>query len=63
MGYVIVALLALVLGYSVGAGSVLRDAGDGVCRHLYGYPQTGGAGDHGQAPQRHGVSESVIWKE
>ena len=29
MGYVIVTLLALVLGYSVGAGSVLRDVRSG----------------------------------
>ena len=33
MGYVIVTLLALVLGYSVGAGSVLRDVRSGRVVH------------------------------
>ena len=33
MGYVMVTLLSLVLGYSVGAGSVLRDVRSGRVVH------------------------------
>ena len=43
---------------AAGLSGKSRDAGDGVCGHLHGYPQAGGVGDHGQAPQRHGVQRS-----